>query len=343
MITESLKKIINSHDLSRQETEAVFSQIMQGKATPAQIAAFLTALHIKGETVDEITGAAAIMRKFAEPLNIKSKVIMDTCGTGGTGKHCFNVSTLTALVVSAAGVTVAKHGNRSITSKSGSADLLEALGVNINASPSLTEACINEIGIGFMFAPLFHKAMKHAIGVRREIGFRTIFNILGPLTNPAQATHQLLGVFKADLCEPLARVLGKLGLKHALVVHGNDGLDEVTITDSTIVCEMKDGQINNYTITPEQFGLKRASIEDIQISGPAHSKKIAQEILSGKNGPIYDFVILNSACALYTAECVSSIREGVDLAKKMLQENKAAEKLELLKKLTNADNSKKNN
>lgn len=181
------------------------------------------------------------MRKLAVTLNIKSKVIMDTCGTGGSGKHGFNVSTLTALVISAAGVTVAKHGNRSITSKSGSADLLESLGVNINAAPQITEKCINEIGIGFMFAPLFHKAMKYAIGVRRELGFRTIFNILGPLTNPAHATHQLLGVFNPDLCEPLARVLGKLGLRHALVVHGSDGLDEVTITNSTIVCEMRWG------------------------------------------------------------------------------------------------------
>ncbi|MCG2711472.1 MAG: anthranilate phosphoribosyltransferase [Candidatus Omnitrophica bacterium] len=339
MITESLKKIINSQDLSLQETETVFTQIMQGNATPTQIAAFLTALHIKGETVDEITGAAAIMRKFAEPLDIKSKVIMDTCGTGGSGKHGFNVSTLTALVVSAAGVTVAKHGNRSITGKSGSADLLENLGVNINVEPRITEKCINEIGIGFMFAPLFHKAMKYAIGVRREIGFRTIFNILGPLTNPAHATHQLLGVFKADLCEPLARVLGKLGLKHALVVYGNDGLDEVTITDSTIVCEMKDGKIDNYTICPEQFGLKRALIEDVQISSIEESAKAALEILEGINGPMHDFVVINSACALYTAERVSSIFEGVELAKRMLREKKAAEKLVLLKKLTNADNT----
>ncbi len=339
MISESMKKIILSQNLSRQETEDAFSQIMQGNTTDAQIAAFLTALMIKGETVDEITGAATIMRKLATAIHVKNKVILDTCGTGGSQKHGFNVSTLTALVVSAVGVTVAKHGNRSMTSKSGSADLLEALGVNINVEPRITEKCINEIGIGFMFAPLFHKAMKYAIGVRRELGFRTIFNILGPLTNPAHTTHQLLGVFNPALCKPMSMVLGNLGLKRALVVHGNDGLDEVTLSDSTIVYEMNNGKTDNYTITPEQFGLKRVQLEDIQISGLEESKKVSLEILNGISSPKYDFVVLNSAFALYAAEYVSSINAGIEIAIEMLKKKKALDKLELLKKMTNADNT----
>ncbi|MCK4994192.1 MAG: anthranilate phosphoribosyltransferase [Candidatus Omnitrophica bacterium] len=339
MITHSLEKLINSQDLSRMETETVFTQIMQGAATAPQIAALLTAMRMKSESIEEITGAASIMRELAVSLDIKSKLIMDTCGTGGSGKHAFNVSTLTALVVSAAGITVAKHGNRGISSKSGSADLLEALGVNINAKPEITQKCINEIGIGFMYAPLFHQATKYAAGVRRELGFRTIFNILGPLTNPARATHQLLGVFNPDLCEPMARVLRNLGLTHALVVHGNDGIDEVTTSDSTTVCEMRDGEINSYIITPEQFHLNRASIKDIQISGLEESKKAALEILHGKTSPIYDFVVLNSGCALYTAESVSSIKKGIELAIEILNEGKALAKLESLKIMTNENNS----
>ena len=339
MITHSLEKVINSQDLSLIETKTIFTQIMQGAATDAQIAAFLTALRIKGETVDEITGAAAIMRELAVHLDIKSDVIMDTCGTGGSKKHGFNVSTLTALVVSAAGVTVAKHGNRSVTSKSGSADLLEALEVKIDAPPRVTEKCINEIGIGFMFAPIFHKAMKYAITARKELGFRTIFNILGPLTNPAYASHQLLGVFTPDLCEPMVKVLKELGLKRALVVHGNDGLDEVTLSDSTIIYELRDGEISKYFITPEEFGLKRVSLRDIQISGLEQSKQVTLEILSGVHGPMYDFVLLNSACALYTAQRVPSINEGIKLANDILVNRKAKEKLDLLKKMTNADNT----
>lgn len=340
MISDALKKVLDSKNLTQEETEDVFMNIMQGNANDIQIAAFLTALRIKGETIEEITGAATIMRKLAVPIRAENKVILDTCGTGGSQKHGFNVSTLAALVVSAAGIAVAKHGNRSMTSKAGSADILETLGVNINAAPQITEKCLNEINIGFMFAPLFHKAMKYAIGVRKQLGFRTIFNILGPLTNPAKATHQLLGVFDPDLCQPMAAVLGKLGLKRALVVHGQDGLDEVTLTDETIVCELNNGKIDNYTITPEQFGLKRALLKDIQISSLEESKQLSLELLNGKSsGPIYDFVVLNSGCALYAAECSASIDEGIKLAKNILMEKKALEKLELLKKLTNADNT----
>ncbi len=336
MIKEGIKKLINSENLSTQEIEAVFTEIMQGEATAAQIGSFITALRIKGETIDEITGAAIIMRKFATPVSVKSKIILDTCGTGGSGKHLFNVSTLTALIASAAGVTVAKHGNRSVSSKSGSADLLEKLGVNINAEPVVVEKCINEIGIGFLFAPTFHKAMKFAIGPRKEIGIRTVFNVLGPLTNPASATHQLLGVFDKSLIEPLAKVLGNLGIKHALVVHGADGIDEISISTQTYISEINNGTIKNYTVTPEEFGIERASFEkDTQILDPDQSVKIAKDILSGRKSKMRDTVVLNAAFALYAADFIAAIDEGLTLAKKILDEGKAQGKLNLLIKYSN--------
>ncbi|MFH2139084.1 MAG: anthranilate phosphoribosyltransferase [Candidatus Omnitrophota bacterium] len=339
MIKDGIKKVVVKESLSQGEMEQIFSQIMNGETTPAQIAAFIVGLRMKGETVDEITGAAKIMREFASKVNVKSAIILDTCGTGGDRKNTINISTLTALVASGAGVTVAKHGNRSVSSKSGSADLLEELGVNLGVDVSVVEKCVNDIGIGFLFAPNLHKAMKYAIGPRREIGVRTIFNILGPLTNPAEATHQLLGIFDRDLCAPIANVLKNLGVKHAVVVHGVDGVDEVSTVAETHVCELKDGEITSYEVTPEQFGIKRTTIESLQISSPAEGAEKALEILDAKKGPMYDAVLLNSAFAIYAADQTVTVEEAMLLAQESLDEGKAKEKLNLLIKYTNENNS----
>ena len=339
MIKESIEKIINNENLLQEDMEQVFTQIMQGEATPAQIGAFIVALRMKGETVDEITGAASVMRKFASKIEVFDDVILDTCGTGGDRKHTFNFSTMTALVASAAGITVAKHGNRSVSSNSGSADLLEQLGVNINAEIPIVEKCVNTIGLGFLFAPVFHAAMKHAIGPRREIGVRTIFNLLGPLTNPACASNQLLGVFDEALLKPIANVLKNLGSKHVLVVHGKDGCDEVSSIDETVVCQLKDEVIKTYTVTPEQFGIERAALESLQIDGAAQSAQIAREIISGQTGPIYDAIILNSAFAIYAADKAATIEEGLEIAKECLSSGKVNAKLENLIALTNENNS----
>lgn len=336
MIKQGIKKLIESKDLTRAEIEAVFSEIMQGDATPAQIASFITALRLKKETVAEITGAACIMRKFAAKIKVNRKVVLDTCGTGGSGLHTFNISTLSALVASAAGISVAKHGNRSVSSKCGSADLLEKLGVNINADLARVEECINKIGVGFLFAPSFHKAMKYAIGPRREIGIRTIFNILGPLTNPAAATHQLLGVYDAKWTEPLARVLDNLGSVHAVIVHGQDGLDEVSISDETIICELKDGQVKKYIVSPDQFEIKRADLRSLQINDAAQAAAIATKILDGQEeGPLLDAVILNSGFAIYAADQAETPQKGMAIARDCIRLGKAKEKLQLLIENTN--------
>jgi len=339
MIKEGIKKLVNAQNLSRGEMETIFGEIMEGQATPAQISAFIVALRLKGETVDEITGAAVTMKKFATKIKVKNDCVLDTCGTGGSGKHIFNISTLCALIASGAGVTVAKHGNRSVSSKSGSADLFEKLGVNIQAAPLIVEKCINEIGIGFLFAPSFHKAMKYAIGPRREIGIRTIFNVLGPLTNPAGATHQLLGVFDKKLTQPLAEVLGNLRIRHALVVCAADGLDEVSTTGETFVCEFKNGKVHNYSVTPEQYGFKRTRLENLQISGADDSLAIAQRLLDGEAGPLQDIVLLNAAFSLYAADAAPSVEKGIEMARESVTGGKAKEKLELLKKYTNENNS----
>ncbi|MFH1459282.1 MAG: anthranilate phosphoribosyltransferase [Candidatus Omnitrophota bacterium] len=340
MIQEGLHQVVNGKNLSQTTMEKIFTEIMQGKATSAQIAAFITALRIKGETIEEITGAAFVMRKFAIKINIADSVVLDTCGTGGSGKHVFNVSTLSALICAACGVKVAKHGNRSVSSKSGSADLLEKLGVNISAAPQIMEKCINDINIGFLFAPCFHTAMKYALGPRKEIGIRTIFNVLGPLTNPAQATCQLLGVFKPDLVEPLANVLKNLKLNHALVVSGQDGLDEISTYTATLICELKDNQLRTYTVEPEDFNLERAELKDIQINDVETSVKITHDLLQGKiQGPIADIVILNAGFSLYAAEKVDSVIAGMELSRKALLQGKVKEKLNLLIKNTNAVNS----
>ncbi|MBU2062980.1 MAG: anthranilate phosphoribosyltransferase [Candidatus Omnitrophica bacterium] len=340
MIKESISKIASGESLVKKEMEEVFSEIMQGLASPAQIGAFITALHIKGETIEEITAAATIMRKFSTKVNTQHRPLLDTCGTGGSKLHTFNVSTLSAFIASGAGVYVAKHGNRASSGKCGSADLLEKLGVNIEAEIPVVEKCLNEIGVCFMFAPKFHPAMKHAIGPRREIGIRTIFNILGPLTNPASAAHQLLGVFSEKLVEPLVSVLKNLGLKHALVAHGQDGMDEISTTSETIIAELVNGQMKKYIVAPEQFGMKRTDIKSLQIDDSTAAAKIAQDILDNKDkGPIYEFTLLNAAFAIYAADAAASPGAGLDIAKESLESGKAREKLESLKKITNAVNT----
>ncbi|MFH1783401.1 MAG: anthranilate phosphoribosyltransferase [bacterium] len=336
MIKEAIAKLVEKQDLSTPETEQVMSEIMNGEATPAQIAGFLTSLRLKGETVEEITGCAKIMRKFATKITAKGGKVLDTCGTGGDRKNTFNISTLTALVVASAGVIVAKHGNKSVSSKCGSADLLDELGVNIKASKEVVEECIEKVGIGFLFAPLLHGAMKYAMPVRKEMGIRTVFNVLGPLTNPAGANYQLLGVYDKNLVKPLAEVLGNLGAKHALVVHGKDGLDEVTITDLTYVAELKDGKVTTYEIDPGSLGIKKATIDDLKGGEAKENAAIALSILKNEEkGPLLDIVILNAGCALYACDEARDIKEGIEIAKKAIESGKALEKLEALKTCSN--------
>lgn len=335
MIKEATVKIVDRVDLTREETEKVFEEIMTGVATPPQIAAFITALRMKGETIEEISGAAYIMRKHATIINVDKEKLLDTCGTGGDGKHTFNISTVSAFVACGGGLTVAKHGNKSVSSKCGSADLLKELGVNIKASVQVVEKCLSEIGIGFLFAPLLHGAMKYAAPVRREIGIRTIFNILGPLTNPARACNQLLGVYDGSLAKPLANVLGKLGSRHSLVVYGSDGMDEVSTTAETLVCELKDGKVNSFRIKPEDFGIPRAKAEDLTGNDAAFNARIFQEVLEGVKGPRRDIVILNAGCAIYAGDGAKDIKEGIKLAEQSIDSGVALKKLTLLKEYTN--------
>ncbi len=289
-------------------------EIMQGEATDAQIAAYITALRMKGETVEEITGSARVMREKAVPIKLDARYQVDTCGTGGDMAHTFNISTTAAFVVAAAGVTVAKHGNRSVSSKSGSADVLQALGVNIEIPSHRAEECIKDIGIGFLFAPMMHLAMKYAIGPRREIGIRTIFNVLGPLTNPAKVTAQVMGVYAADLTTLLARALGNLGTTHAFVVHGMDGLDEITITDRTKVSEFRDGKVEDYFIHPSDFGLATGKAEDLKGGDAKENAAITMDVLKGQKGPRRDIVLLNAAAALAAAGRATDLKEGITLA-----------------------------
>ena len=334
MIKEAIVKLVKGEDLSKKEIELVMEEIMTGQATPAQIASFLTALRMKGETIDEIVGAAVIMRKHATKIETKYPAVLDTCGTGGDEAQTFNVSTIAAFVVAGAGIPVAKHGNRSVSSRCGSADLLKALGINIEVKEDVVSRCLDEVGIGFLFAPILHKAMQYAIGPRREIGIRTIFNILGPMTNPAGATHQLLGVYDARLTEPIAKALGRLGSRHALVVHGEDGLDEVTTTGDTQVSELKDGSVKTFKVSPADFGIKTARPEDLKGGDPDHNAKIAIDILNGKKGPQYDIVILNAGCAIYASDKAADIGEGVKMAERSIASKAALNKLERLKEAT---------
>ena len=349
MIKNAISKVVLQQDLVEAEMIEVMNQIMGGEATQAQVGAFITALRMKGETIEEITGAARVMRDHATPIrvgkaldidreeiNLDRETILDTCGTGGSGTKSFNISTTVAFVVSACGVKVAKHGNRSISSACGSADVLEALGVNLNVTPEQVELCINEVGVGFLFAPALHGAMKHAIGPRREIGIRTIFNILGPLTNPAGADRQVLGVYDEKLVEVLAKVLVKLGCQRGFVVHGKDGMDEITLTGPTRVAEINEGQVTLSTIEPEDFGLRRCLLSDLQGGDAEENAAIVRDVLAGSEGPKRDVVLLNAAYALVAAGVTESVDAGLQKARNMIDDGLAKAKLEGLVNLTNA-------
>lgn len=328
MIVEAIKRIIENKNLTREEASQAMDTIMKGEATSAQIAAFITALRMKGETIDEITGCAEKMREHAMNIFPHHKNLIDTCGTGGDVSGTFNISTVSAFVAAGAGVAVAKHGNRSVSSHCGSADLLEALGVKIDIEPKKVEECINVVGIGFIFAPNFHKAMKFAAPVRKEIGVRTIFNILGPLTNPARASAQVLGVFKAELTEVMAKVLGNLGTKHALVVHGMDGLDEISISDRTKVSELKDGKVRTYFIEPKSFGIKKAKREEILGGSKEDNAEIAVRILKNEEkGAKRDIVLINAAAAIYVSGIAKDLKEGIKLASAAIDSGAAYNKL----------------
>lgn len=331
----AIQSVIAKTDLNSSEMRHVMQLIMTGKATPAQIGGFLIGLRCKGESVDEIAAAAEVMRELASHVNVGPEYLVDTCGTGGDSSGTFNVSTTAAFVVAAAGGRVAKHGNRSVSSKSGSADVLEAAGVRLDLTPEQVADCVNELGVGFMFAPLHHGAMKHAIGPRREMGVRTIFNILGPLTNPAGAPNQVLGVFDADLLEPLAEVLAKLGSQHVLVVHGEDGMDEITISAPTQIAELKDSTIRTYSITPEQFGMQTQPLDAIKVGDVESSLAMVRGVLSDVAGPARDIVALNAGAAIYACGLSGDLEGGISRALEVIASGDALAKLEGLIRMSN--------
>ena len=324
----AIRSVAQGVDLNREQMNSVMRIVMQGDATPAQIGAFLTALHIKGETVDELTAAAIVMREFAAAVSVRSDKVVDTVGTGGDAAGLFNVSTACALVAAAAGITVAKHGNRAATGKSGSADVLEAAGVDIGLTADQVGQTIDHVGIGFMFAPTHHGATRHAVGPRREIGVRTIFNLLGPLTNPAAARWQLVGVYERRWLRPLAEVFGNLGSIHTLVVSSSDRLDEISIADSTPVCEFYKGELTEFVINPEDYGIERQELSSIKVESASESLALIRGALSGEKGPAYDMVALNAGATLYAADVAISVGDGVDRARAVLDAGDAVSKLE---------------
>ena len=331
MFKDVLNQLLAAKDLSHDQMLAVMQQVMSGELSEAQIAALLIALRVKGETVDEIAAAATVMRQLSTKVNISNTAhLVDTCGTGGDGIQTFNVSTVSAFVAAAAGAKVAKHGGRSVSSTCGSADVLEALGINVNKTADEVAASVNEIGIGFMFAPNHHSAMKYAAPVRKALGVRTIFNLLGPLTNPASAKRQVMGVFDQVLTGKLAKVLQKLGSEHVLVVHGADGMDEISFTGDTYIAELKDGKVTEYTINPKQFGLSEHQLKDIQIQNAAESKAMIMDVLTGKKGAARDIVLMNAGAAIYTAGIATTLEAGIATAAKMIDEGKALATLEAL-------------
>jgi len=327
MIREAITALIDGRSLKMDEAAQVMEEIMGGEVTPAQFGAFVTALRLKGETVEEIAGLARIMRAKAIPVKVDGPVV-DTCGTGGDGSATFNISTTAAFVVAGAGIKVAKHGNRAMSSQCGSADVLEALGVKLELTAEQVQRCLEEVGIGFMFAPSFHPAMKYAGPPRREIGIRTVFNILGPLTNPAGPIPQVLGVADGSLLKKMALVLQSLGCRHALVVHGEDGLDEITLTGKTKVCELKGNRTANYSIDPEAYGLSRASLDSLKGGTIDDNANLLRSILSGTSGPPRDAVLLNAAAGLMAGDVASSLQEGLALAREAVDNGKAMAKLE---------------
>ena len=349
MIKAAIAKVVERRDLTEGEMIEVMNQIMSGECTAAQIGSFITALRMKGETVEEITGAARVMRERATPIrvgngvldidrdeiNIDQETILDVVGTGGDGTNTFNISTTVSLVVSACGIKVAKHGNRSVSSACGSADVIENLGVNLEVTPEVVERCISEVGIGFLFAPALHGAMRHTIAPRREIGIRTIFNILGPLTNPAGADRQVMGVYREELVEKLAGVLKRLGCRHGFVVNGRDGMDEITLTAETAAAEVTPNGVRLFTITPEEFGFRRCDMQELKGGDAVANAAIVRDILNGAQGPKRDVVLLNAAFALVAADRSASIAEAIRMAAQAIDSGAARGQLEKLVILTN--------
>ncbi len=335
MMREYLNRLIRREDLSEEETNGLIGEIMSGNATDAQTGAFMAALATKGETYSELAGAARAMRRKATRIQTNADVVVDTCGTGGDGLHTFNISTTAAFVVAGCGVTVAKHGNRSVSSKCGSADLLEALGVNLEVGPEIVEEAVREIGIGFLFAPLFHGAMRHAAKARKELGVRSIFNMLGPLTNPAGANCQLIGVYAPGLTEMFARALKLLGAKRSMVVHGHEGLDEISVCAPTRISELNDGLIRTYDLSPDQLLGRTAAPKDMTGGGPVENAEITRKILSGEKGPRRDVVVVNAGAALMVAGRAGSIQEGIRMAEDSIDEHRAVQKLDALVRFTN--------
>lgn len=333
---EALHRIIAHQEITHDEMVSLMRQIMQGEISPVLIAAIITGLRVKKETAGEIAAAAQVMREFATKVDIPDNThLVDTCGTGGDSAHTFNISTASAFVAAAAGARVAKHGGRSVSSKSGSADVLEALGVNLNQTPQQVAQSIHDIGVGFMFAPNYHAAMKHTAPVRRELGIKTLFNILGPLTNPANAKRQVLGVFNADLVKTLAHVLQLLGSEHVLIVHGKDGLDEITITGETNVGELKNGKVAVYTIRPEDFNLKTSAIETIRVTDSEQAKTMLLSVLENVAGPARDIVLMNAGAAIYASGIANTLEQGIKTAHQAIESGAALKKLHELVEFTN--------
>ena len=333
MIQDAIQMLVDGESLSAEQAAAAMNEIMTGEATPAQVGSFLTALRIKGETVDEIAGMAQVMREKSLHVSVEGDVV-DTCGTGGDGSGSFNISTTAAFVVAGAGVTVAKHGNRAMSGSTGSADVLEALGVKIELSPESVARCLNEAGFGFMFAQGYHPSMRFAAGPRREIGIRTVFNILGPLTNPAGADRQVVGVADPSMADRMARVLGQLGSRKALVVHGSDGMDEITITGPSTVWQLENGEVTEFEVTPGDLGVSESSADSIRATSSEHSARIARSVLSGESGPPRDVVLLNAAAALVAADRSDSLASGVEVAARSIDSGDAQAKLDAVVELS---------
>ena len=329
-IQTAINNVINHIDLNREDMHSVMQTIMQGNATSAQIGGLLVALRIKGETVDEITAAAEVMRELVTKVDVDKTNLIDTCGTGGDSSNTFNISTTSAFVVAASGARVAKHGNRSVSSKSGSADVLEAAGINIELNAEQVASCIENVGIGFMFAPMHHSAMKHAIGPRRELGVRTLFNVLGPLTNPAAAPNQLIGVFSKEWLNPLAETLKQLGSNHVLVVHSEDGMDEISVSAETLIAELKNGKIKNYKISPDSFGISKYNIEELSVKNTNESLTMMKSVLDNNDNAAKAIVSINAGAAIYAAGISDSIKDGIDKALDVIESGAARNKLEML-------------
>jgi len=335
-IQAAIKAVIARQDLSSDEMRSVMQQIMTGECTASQIGGFLVGLRMKGETVDEMSAAAGVMRELATRVEVSGDHLVDTAGTGGDSSGSFNISTASALVAAAAGARVAKHGNRSMTSNSGSADVLEAAGVKLDITPEQVSDCVQQVGVGFMFAPAHHGAMKHAIGARKEMAVRTIFNVLGPLTNPAGAPNQVIGVFDGDLLEPMASVLKQLGSNHVMVVHAEDGMDEISISAPTHVAELKQGEVSTYTVTPSDFGMESASLEELRVDSAEQSLAMIRAVLADNPGPARDIVCLNAGAAIYVSGCADSLAGGVEAARAAISSGKAAAVLQNLVARSNA-------